>query len=459
MGFLSGKKFLDSLATPARAVKVFDGVWLKMFAFGEPDCAIIPQNTSIAPLFGTNTIMRIHISLLALIAFLAITSSAQPARQDIVDDGYTWFEAPTAEVLTGNSIPTSMGWMLKTYVRIFGEYPGGSKIKFVVAKAGKTTGTTLCNTGQYHKTANDLDDSYMWTNDCWQKESATKETGIFEVDVFALNGSTGAERLVRKYTIDVHAASRVPSGQGAGTAPPIYYISRHNEAPVSFMYLRPTNYIPYFDFAQRPERSGNNLVELHFSLSNQVRDMLPDMTFGCTVNGTPLTLPGPADFATGARMQVVRSYQTIYQDRIAPKYKAGMPYEEEISFRMIRLPVPLSWGGDRRANRVLLEDHPGNWVCTISKNNTVWRTWRWTIGKNGRPSTHAEQQGNTNLSFNTYLIDMEISSGGAPMDGRLAGPSTSFFYGQPWTSAEGKAMAGKVPKKGNPYPVTSNLAK
>jgi hypothetical protein len=38
----------------------------------------------------------------------------------------------------------------------------------------------------------------------------------------------------------------------------------------------------------------------------------------------------------------------------------------------------------------------------------------------------------------------------------LNGASNSFFYGQPWTSAEGKTMANRVPKKGNPFPVPSN---
>jgi hypothetical protein len=34
-----------------------------------------------------------------------------------------------------------------------------------------------------------------------------------------------------------------------------------------------------------------------------------------------------------------------------------------------------------------------------------------------------------------------------------------FFYGQPWTTAEGKAMATKVPTKGTPAPVPSNKIK
>ena len=106
-----------------------------------------------------------------------------------------------------------------------------------------------------------------------------------------------------------------------------------------------------------------------------------------------------------------------------------------------------------------MENYPGNWVCTISKDNNVWRTWRWTVGANGRPVMHPEQQGNISLWYNSYLVDMEIPPGGSPIDGRLAGPSASLFYGQPWTSPEGRSMAARVPKKGQPWPVPSTGAK
>ncbi len=401
-------------------------------------------------------IRKIGLPLVFALLCCSVTAAAQ-TRQDIVDDGFTWFEAPVAETLTGpNQSPVSQGWMLKSYVRVIGEYPNGSKIKFVVSKGGRATGTTVCDTVHYHKTARDVDESYMWTNDCWQKASATKETGALDVAVYAVNGSTGAEKLVRNYKIDVKAINRVPSGQQPGTAPPVYMINRHNEAAVSFMYLRPTNYIPYFDYAQRPERSGQNQVELHFSVSPpDVMNALPASTFGCSVNGKQLTLPGPGEYATEANMKYVQNAFAVYQDRLAPKYKAGIPYEEKMWFQMVRILVPISYGGDRRSGRLLLEDHPGKWECTISKNGATWRTWRWTIGSDGRPVLHPEQRGNVNLGFNTYLVDMEIPAGGAPMDGRLAGPSTSLFYGQPWTSAEGKAMAARLPKKGSPWPVPS----
>jgi len=349
--------------------------------------------------------------------------------------------------------------MLKSYVRIFGQYPEGSKIKLVVLKAGKPTGTTLCDTSQYHRDSGLFADAFIWTNDCWQKTSATKQTGTFDVEVYRVTGAD--EKLVRTYKVDVRPINRVPSGQQPGTAPPVYMIDRHNEAAASFMYLRPTNHIPYFDYAQRPEKSGQNQVELHFSLSpteNEGR-MLPFSTFSCTVDGKPLTLPGPVDYATEANMKYVQNAFAIYQDRLAPKFKAGIPYEEPMQFYMVRLLAPLSWGGDRRSGRLLMENYPGNWVCKIEKNGATWRTWRWAVGRDGRPVPHPEQRGNINLAPNTYLVDMEVPPGGTILDRRLAGPSVSFFYGQPWTSAEGKAMAGRLPKKGNPYPVPSTSVK
>ena len=177
--------------------------------------------------------MKAFFLFLFMTAVFAPTAPAQAVRQDIVDDGFTWFESPVAEVLTGNNIPTNTGWMLKSYVRIIGEYPSGSRIKFVLSKAGKTTGTTLCDTGQYHKTANDLDESFMWTVGCWQKASATKETGNFDLAVFAVNGSTGVEKLVRSYKLDVKPINRVPSGQQPADRRPADPAIPHALAPKS----------------------------------------------------------------------------------------------------------------------------------------------------------------------------------------------------------------------------------
>ncbi|MBP7375356.1 MAG: hypothetical protein KA956_02640 [Pyrinomonadaceae bacterium] len=398
----------------------------------------------------------LHLFLLVLFTTAAVSQN----RQDVVDDGFTWFESPVATTNTGvNGAPVHHGWMLKAYARIFGNYPEGTQIKFVVLKNGKPTGTTLCNTSTYHPLSGLFVEGFAWTVDCWQKDSATKETGVFDVQVYRMNGSD--QKLVRTYKIDIKPINRAPSGQQPGTAPPKYMVNRHSEAAVGFLYMRPAGHIPYFDYAQRPERSGHNEVEFYFSVSppTDVMNPLPATTFGCTVDGKALTFPGPGEYATEANMKYVQNAFNIYQDRLAPKYKAGMPYEEKMQFYMVYLRAPLSFGGDRRSGRLQIEDHPGNWQCTISKNSTVWRTWRFTVQRGGRIVTHPEQVSNINLAANAYLVDMEIPVGGAPMDGRLAGPSTSLFSGLAWTTPEGKAMAARLPKKGQPWPVPSAGAK
>jgi hypothetical protein len=124
---------------------------------------------------------------------------------------------------------------------------------------------------------------------------------------------------------------------------------------------------------------------------------------------------------------------------------------------MVRLLAPLTWGEkqNRWEQRLALDDYPGNWECSLMNNGEIWRTWRFVV-ENRRPKIHPEQRENIHLNYNSYLVDMEIPAGGSALDKRLAGASTSLFYGQNWKSAEGKSMAGKVPTKGNPFPVASS---
>lgn len=384
---------------------------------------------------------------------------AAAARQDVVDDGYTWFEAENVEGLDANHRPITLGWFLHSYVRVFGEYPNRSAIKLVVSKAGKPVATTRCEASRYSNTTRALDESFMVTQDCWRKDTATKELGVFDLLVYTVNGQTDEEKLVRTYKIDVRTINRVPGGQQPGIAPPKYLIQRHNEAPVSWMFLRPREYVGYLAKGSSPERRGANHVEFHYSLSpDEMGKALPYTAYmRCSVNGKRLAMPGPEGYADQATSHIEHEFSLIHQDRVAPKFHRGTEYQDEIGFRILRLAAPLTWGEKQnRDNRIALEDNPGQWQCDLMHNGEVWRTWRFTIGADGRPPLHSEQKGNINLGFNSYLVDMEIPAGGTALDKRLAGPSTGLFYGIPWASPEGKAMAAKVPKKGNPFPVNSD---
>lgn len=248
------------------------------------------------------------------------------------------------------------------------------------------------------------------------------------------------------------------SGQEAGLAPPQYYINRHNEAPVSWVQLRPREYTHYLARDSRPERSGANQVEFFYSLSpSEVGKNLPHGYMRCSVNGKRLEMPGPSPFSDQAISRREIFYTVTHQDRIAPKYQRGTEYQDEIGFHIVRLVAPLTWGKgpNRWENRLSLDDLPGSWECSLMNNGDVWRTWKFTVA-NGRPAMHPEQNGNINLAYNSYLVDMVIPAAGSALDKRLGGPSSGLFYGQPWTSAEGKAMAARVPKLGNLFPVPSN---
>ena len=407
------------------------------------------------PKYMTKTTFLLSMTLLLLSSAFVFGQG----RQDAVDDGFTWFESfAVSENIGVNQAPVAMGWTLKYWVRVIGNYPNGSGLNFVVSKGGKQLFSTQCQTFVYRRSGNDVDESFMRTAECWNGKSVTKETGEFDVEVFTVNGDTKAEKLVRTYKIDVRPIGRVPSGQQPGTEPPRYIINRHNEAPVAFIFLRPTGYIPYFDVADRPDRSGENLIELHYSLSPSDEGVVPPHgEVACTVNGSPVPMPGPLPYATQAVSKYERRHREIYQDRIAAKYKAGLPYEEEISFEMVKTSLPITWRKTRE-NRPAIEAYKGNWECKIASGGVVWRTIRFKVGPNGMPELHPEQRGNINLGYDTFLVDMEIPTGGSFLDKRLTGPSNSLFYGQPWSSPEGKAMAGRVPRKGTPFPVPSTSA-
>jgi hypothetical protein len=402
--------------------------------------------------------MKKTILLICTIFLLSLGIYSQTKRQDVIDDGYTWFEAGNGEALGGNNIPYSTGWYLISYVKVLGEYPNRSAFKIVVSKAGKVIATTRCETGRYSNKNGAFDESYMATADCWKSDTSSKEIGVFDVNIYAINGDTDEEKLVRKYKIDVKTVNRVRSGQEAGLAPPKYYINRHDETAVSWMFLRPREYFAYDRWQNGSERLGANQVEFYYNLSPTEKGrQIPYGYMRCSVNGKRLSMPGPEGFADQALSYEIRKHTVIYQDRIAAKYQRGTEYQDEISFSTVRLLAPLTWGEkqNRWAERLALDDYPGNWECSLMNNGVVWRTWRFNVA-NGKPNIHPEQKGNINLGYQSYLVDMEIPTGGSDLDKRLNGTSNSLFFGQNWTSAEGKTMANRVPKKGNPFPVASN---
>jgi hypothetical protein len=172
------------------------------------------------------------------------------------------------------------------------------------------------------------------------------------------------------------------------------------------------------------------------------------------VNGERIKL----DWDKVSVSQVGPQEYAIYTDRNGAEYKRGSEYRDDIIFRRMRFDLPLYTGETQYSKpRMKIEETPGKWECQVLSNGELYRTFRWTVGSNGKIQQHPEQtNGNINLFHNTYLVDMEIPAGGTEWDYRLSPvPNEGLFYGIPWSTPEGKEMAARVPKKGNPFHVPS----
>jgi hypothetical protein len=385
-------------------------------------------------------------------------AGALASAGNYLDDGFTWFEAVSSQT-TDNGSGVDLGWALKSSVRLLGDYPKSSAFKFVVSKNGKTVATTRCDADFTRAEMGHSDALSAWTDGCVKKESATKEIGRFDVQVLFVNGDTDAETPVRNYKIEVLKADRVTGPTAKPIADtPQYYVSRHAEAPVSFLFFRPSKSHSYNGYGERSAILPGNTVELYFSLSPSKEGKEARGGYlRCTVDGRLLEMRNDK-----VENVVERQYAQVYTDRLAPQFKTGTEYRDEVGFSWVRVDLPFTYGaGAADGWETNVSNHPGRWECSLMSNGATWRTWRWAIGPDGMATKHAEQNGNVNLYPNAYLVETEIPAGGAAIDKRLAPVSATegFFYGQPWTTPEGKAMASRVPTKGSPAPVASNRIK
>ncbi len=167
-------------------------------------------------------------------------------RQNVIDDGYTFFDAtPVTERSEKYRGDIAKGWTLTSYLRAFGTYPDSSGFSVVVSKAGKTLAKFSCEAKVYRKAddyspnaKNAPDDDYIMVNQgCTDRNKFVAGTGKFDVQVYSINGDNDEEKLLRTYKIDVHEAKKVRPGNIPGVSD--FYIQRHAEATASILYLRP----------------------------------------------------------------------------------------------------------------------------------------------------------------------------------------------------------------------------
>jgi hypothetical protein len=396
-------------------------------------------------------------------------------RSMVMDDGYTFFDAePVSEYDSAARLNKDVGWFLSSHLRVLGTFPKRSAFRVIVKKSGKKVGETRCNGSIYtiagdHNLGNELRkkerdltyEDFMYTNvACKKKTAVIKPIGMMNVEIHIVDGDTDEEKLVRTYKINVHRAPRV---RGSATKPQPdvahYYISRNAETGVAFGLLSSgnANYFKLpFDNYSGPQFST---LEIYSSYAPKRNGRLPNDTYArCSVNGQRLKLDwDKVNVSSESRPQEY----AVYTDRLMPQFKRGSAYRDDIVFRRVKIVMPLYSGQTQYSKpRMKMEDTPGDWECKVLSNGELYRTFRWKVGADGKIGQHGEQKnGNINLFHNTFLFDMDIPEGGTEWDYRLMPmPNAGLFYGIPWTTTEGKAMAGKVPKKGKPFHVSSRKA-
>ncbi len=390
-------------------------------------------------------------------------------RQMVMNDGYTFFSAKEFKRYERNKIPGfKNGWYLEPSLQILGTFPISSAFRILVKKNGKVLSNVRCE-GRIYKKADDskyktpsaragkvdmnFEDTMTTGSKCEDKKKPIREVGKLDVEVYFVDGDTDNETLVRKYIIDVKESTKV-KGRQENPVPDYsdYYIQRHPETAVARLHLK------------KLYSSGKENAQLviHTSISSdgdttKFVSILRNAFTRCSVNGQRLEFGFDKIFAKSQKDE-----SAIYIDRKAAKYKKqATPYREVIQFKTLSLAFPIQTGDISAPDRPKLEDRPGKWECSVISDGKTHRKFRWEVGADGRVVPHAEQTtGNINLEYNTFLIDTEIPAGGSPFDIRLMPmPEMGLFYGIRWTTAEGKAMAARVPTKGSPGPVPSDKQK
>ena len=387
-------------------------------------------------------------------------------RQTVLDDGVTFFDA---EPITGrdakNNREIDTGWFLKSHLRIFGEFPKRSAFRIAVKKNGKELSSTRCEGNVITKEEKynnsrlehfNLDfENYMTTDKrCYDKEQVNKEIGKLDVEIYFIDGDTDKETLVRTHKIDVHKAERFLVSNSV-LYPDVshYYIQRHAESAVAIAFFSVGSAINHSYYESNPfnftskyvknESSANiNTIKLgiHTSFSPDGTKNMPGKPFArCSVNGQKVNFKDDS----------VNVAKNLDRREMAKSLKRGVG--ETVEFTGLTFILPVYFGNDK-AFYGTDETPDGKWECAIVENGVTFRTFRFEI-KDGYPAPHPEQQnGNINLFYRTSLVDMEIPAGGSRFDFRLSpSPTAGLFYGIPWSTPAGKAMAARLPKKGNPF--------
>ncbi len=352
-----------------------------------------------------------------------VTPSNNSTGEVTAIDSLTFFDTPVSYSKEPH------GWYLDPYLKLKGDVPGRSALRLVVKKNGKELFQKRCELR-----------SFKDTHQCKDRKSVITEIGLIDIDVHYVDGDTDKEKLLRKYKIDVRKFEKLRNGPG-------YYPNLHSQAAVGFFssgesrrgVAKGTDKTLYLNMMFSKDYNGTAMPKHHF--------------LRCNVNGQPIKIPrneGAIRRNSGRENIFVK-----YESRHKTGSKKGAALRDYLMFSYAKTDLPLTYGGDD-PSYPNVSNTPGNWECKIlgKQDRKLYRTIRFEVSSDGQIVPHPEQRsGNVVLKDTEIMIDMEIPTGGSPIDFRLLPmPEMGLFFGIPWNTSEGKAMANRVPKVGEPYP-------
>ncbi|MBX3246776.1 MAG: hypothetical protein KF901_06325 [Myxococcales bacterium] len=385
----------------------------------------------------------------------ATSASAQLPEGAVVDDAFTFFDLENFDEAV-NGQPIHRGWALSSSFRVFGIAPPRSSFKFVIKQGNRTLGETICEIGRFNEHRNHANGpATFFVRDCKDRNQRVDADGAITVEVHFINDATDQVTHVRTHTIQVRTTSTVRGNGEPGAA--LRYVDRNSEVLLSMMHLQNQEAAPYFgDRNNTRSLSGYgnyNGVTLLVNYHSYERSSTSRTRLRCSVDGRRIELP--QDDVSGTETRRVAVTHTFG--------RGGQDERQHIYYRQVVLQLPLGFDSsiveqthdrwrtpsERDHRRAYLNDHPGRWECEWRDGQTVLRTFRWTVGADGKVQPHPEQAAGLSLGVNAFLVETVVPSNG--IDTRLHRDSVvnQAFHGLGWRSSEGRAMAQQVPNVGD----------
>ncbi len=407
-----------------------------------------------------------------LLASSVGASSAQAqSAPPVVDEAYTFYTVDTHTFMDGAT--PSGEWSLKASFRAFGAISPRSVLKYAIRKGTRVLGEVRCET---RDTANAvLREFYpgVFAQDCTQRDLYVRELGEVTVQWSLIDGDTDAETPLATHTIFIR---RAPNFDAGSTPPrpwyPSFYVDRHGELLATVLWQRPnrspggregfSRYLPN----ARSSRAGAS-IDIMFNASPEwgADDALRGSNIRCTVDGARVDLRTPyvSGPTSGHRTDEVdvRSSWSSYAQAVVPNPAGDNPrvIQDHFVFRRYYATFPLTFGPAEEQRSDATPLTPGAWECALRNDAGVTlRTFRWTVGADGRVQSHAEQAEGLSLPSDAVLIETVIPAGNG-LDFRTDPASSSrVFSGRGFRTAAARAWNATIPAIGHAAPAEPGRA-